>query len=618
MSADPPLPGDPLAVRLAREHLRLARRQIGRIPLPYVLIDVLLCWLLVRLGLGGPALPWFAALVVVQTWRWRYARRHAADAQADPARVLQRLASFLLALGVLRAAIVPLLFMQPLQYEQFMFTLVYLGMIAGTSASVGGELRPFLLYSLLAGGSLAMGYMLQGTAESIWVGLLILSLIAVLGAHLNDQAKGLAQFVQLAIDNERLAESLRRARDAAEAASLSKTRFFAAASHDLRQPLHALSINATTLELLATRQGDPLIKELSHSINRALGQSNGLLDSLLEISRLDAQAVKAQLQSVDLARMLASVHDEFAALAAYNGLALRLELPPEPLVASTDPLLLRRILTNLVGNALKFTPGGSVTLRAGAAPAGGPRRLTIAVIDTGPGIAEAEQERVFEEFYQIDNASRDRNLGLGLGLSIVRRTAHLLGAGLRLDSRLGQGTTVALDLPADAVDPPAACPLAAPPAVEAGMLQGLKVMLVDDEVEIRRSLQGLLLQLGCEVRCAAGQAQAMVQLDDGFMPQVLLVDHRLRGERGTDVIASLRARLGPVAAVLVTGDTEPALIQAAREAGHQVVHKPVQGPVLAGLLLDLQRQQMLQTPQSPQTPDTQVPLSSARLQAGGA
>ena len=150
------------------------------------------------------------------------------------------------------------------------------------------------------------------------------------------------------------------------------------------------------------------------------------------------------------------------------------------------------------------------------------------------------------------------------------------------------------------------------------MLQGLKVMLVDDEVEIRRSLQGLLLQLGCEVRCAAGQAQAMVQLDEGFMPQVLLVDHRLRGERGTEVIASLRARLGPVAAVLVTGDTEPALIQAARDVGHQVVHKPVQGPLLAGLLLDLQRQQMLPTPQSPQTPDTQVPLSSARLQAGGA
>jgi signal transduction histidine kinase/ActR/RegA family two-component response regulator len=589
VSVDPPLPGDPQAVRIAREHLRLARRQIGRIPLPYLLIDVFLCWLLVRLDLVLPALTWFAALVVVQTWRWRYARQHAADVQVDPAQVLQRLAAFLLALGVLRAAIVPLLFMRPLQYEHFMFTLVYLGMIAGTSASVGGELRPFLLYSLLAGGSLAMGYGLQGTPESIWIGVLILCLIAVMGAHLSDQAKGLAQFVQLAIDNERLAESLRRARDAAEAASLSKTRFFAAASHDLRQPLHALSINATTLELLATRQGDPLIKELSHSINRALGQSNGLLDSLLEISKLDAQAIKPHLQGVDLTRMLTSAHDEFAALAAYNGLALRLDLPPQPLVATTDPLLLRRILTNLVGNALKFTTCGSVTLRAGVVAGARPPRVAIAVIDTGPGIAEAEQARVFEEFYQIDNAGRDRNLGLGLGLAIVQRTASLLGAGLRLNSRPGQGTLVELDLPADTVSPPAGEDIVIPLAVEAGMLQGLKVMLVDDEVEIRRSLQGLLLQLGCELRCAAGQAQAVAHLEEGFVPQVLLVDHRLRGERGTEVIAGLRARLGPVAAVLVTGDTEPALIQAARAAGHQVVHKPVQGPVLAGLLLDLQR-----------------------------
>jgi len=202
VSADPPLPGDDLALRIAREQLRLAQRQIERIRWPYFMIEVFLCWLLVRLGLGAPALAWFAAVVVMQIWRWRYARQHVADEQADPARVLQRLASFLLVLGGLRALIVPLLFMQPLQYEHFMFTLVYLGMIAGTSASVGGQLRPFLLYSLLSGGSLAVGYGLQGTVESIWVGVLILSLIAVLGAHLNDQTKGLAKFVQLVISRK--------------------------------------------------------------------------------------------------------------------------------------------------------------------------------------------------------------------------------------------------------------------------------------------------------------------------------------------------------------------------------------------------------------------------------
>jgi signal transduction histidine kinase len=587
--ADSPAVVDALQVRLAREHLRLARRQIGRIPLPYMLIDVFLCWLLVRLGLQGPAAVWFVALFVVQSWRWRYAAQHAAETQADPQVVLRNLAFFLLGLGLLRAAVVPLLFAQPLQPEHYMFTLVYLGMIAGTSASVGGELKPFLVYALLAGGSLALGFMQHGTIESIWIGVLLLALIAVLAGHLRDQAQGLTQFVKLAIDNEQLADSLRRARDAAEAASLSKTRFFAAASHDLRQPLHALSINATTLELLAMRQGDPLIKELSNSINRALGQSNGLLDSLLEISKLDAHAVKPQLQPVDLAALLAGVRDEFAALAAHKGLAAPLPL------AATDPLLLRRILTNLVGNAVKFTTSGSVILRACLAPAGQSGRVLVVVDDTGPGIAEAEQERVFEEFYQIDNAARDRSLGLGLGLSIVQRTARLLGASLQLRSQPGQGTSITLGLPAVASAGPPAPEAAAVPVVEPGMLQGLSVLVVDDELEIQRSLEGLLRQLGCELRCAAGLTQAMAHLDDGFAPDVLLVDHRLRGERGTEVIARLRDRLGPVPALLVTGDTEPRLMQAARDAGHPVVHKPVQGPVLVGLLQQMRRTGALAT-----------------------
>ncbi len=578
--------------RIAREHLRLAMRQVGRIPLAYALIDGFLCWLVVRLGLPLPALLWVAALLSLQLVRWWMVRGVQADQVADPRPVLRRLSLLLLGLGLLRVAMVPLVFAQPVHTEHYMFTLVYLGMIAGTSASVGGQLRPFVAYGALVGGSLALAWAWAGGPAGAWVGTLIVCLLVVLALHLRDQASGLRQFVKLALDNQRLAESLRAARDASEAASQSKTRFFAAASHDLRQPLHALAINATTLELLATRQGHALIKDLSHSINRALAQSNGLLDSLLEISNLDANAVKPQLQVVDIAALLAAVREEFAALAAQKGLTLQVSLPDAaggPVLALSDPTLLRRILINLVGNALKFTTQGSVTLRAlrPAPTPGRPQRLRVVVEDTGPGIAPTEQVHVFEEFYQINNTARDRNLGLGLGLAIVRRTAALLDAPLRLRSAPGQGTALSLDLPPAAASAAPTPEPAAGVVVEPGMLAGLRVLVVDDELEIQRSLRGLLGQLGCEVLCASGSAEALAGLEAGFRPQMLLVDHRLRGEQGTQVIQALQASLGPVPAVLVTGDTEPALIQRARAAGLRVVHKPVQGQVLARVLLEL-------------------------------
>ena len=590
--AEAAAPDSDLPERIAREHLRLAQRQVDRMPLSNVLIDLFLCWLVLRLGFTLPALLWFVALFVTQMWRWRHVAGLQAATQPDPQRCLHRLTAFLLAMGLLRAVIVPLLFAQPAQIEHVMLTMVYVGLIAGTGAAAGGEVRPFVGYAALVGGSLALAWALQGNADGVWVGVLIISLVLVLGGNLRDQCCGLQQFVKLACDNEHLAASLRKARDAAEAASLSKTRFFAAASHDLRQPLHALSINATTLELLASRQADPLIKELSNSINRALSQSNGLLDSLLEISKLDAQAVKPQIQTVDLAGLLIGVREEFATLAAHKGLQMRLVLPDPPLRVTSDPQLLRRILTNLVGNAVKFTTTGGVTLSARhlephLGPAGAAPQLLIAVTDSGRGIAVEQQARVFEEFYQIDNTARDRNLGLGLGLAIVQRTAGLLGAPLRLTSAPGRGTTVELQLPASAAAAHLPDDLHPAGVVQANMLPGLRVLVVDDELEIQRSMQVLLTQLGCEVRCASGQTQALGLVEAGFQAQVLLIDHRLRSERGSDVITGLQARLGPVPAVLVTGDTEPALLQAARAAGHRVVHKPVQGQVLASLLQQL-------------------------------
>ena len=584
----PAVPQADLAQRVAREQLRHNQGQVGRLPLASALIDVFICWVVARVGLLWPALLWLSVLLAVQVWRWSAVRRALARPAVDPNAALRALSTVLVALGVLRGSLALVLFSRPVQVEHYFFTMVYVGMMAGSVGSVAGLARPFFAWGTLACGTLAAAWMAQGTADGIWQGVLILVLLLMLTGHVRDQRKGLEQFIKLAYDNERLAESLRAARDQAESASLSKTRFFAAASHDLRQPLHALSINATTLEILARRDANPMIRELSQSINRALNQSNGLLDSLLDISNLDANAVQPKLRATDLGALLASVREEFAALAAQKGLALTLDVSTTTTttaaLAWTDTDLLRRILNNLVGNALKFSHTGGVTLGAVRVPEGDARSAwRVFVSDTGPGIAASEQERVFEEFYQIGNLSRDRSKGLGLGLSIVKRTAALLGAPLQLRSRTGVGTEVELrlmqaevaqDAPSDPSDG------AADDALESGMLAGLRVLVVDDEAEILNSLQGLLAQLGCEVRCAQDGHAALAWLAQGFVPQVLLMDHRLRDESGTEVIARVCALLGPVPAVIVTGDTEPATIQLAHAAGHRVIHKPVQGAQL--------------------------------------
>ena len=577
-----------LARRVAREQLRLIQGQVGRLPLASALIDVFICWVVARVGLLGPALLWLSVLLAMQIWRWVDVRRSLARPETDPKAALRKLSTVLVALGVLRGSLALVLFSRPVQVEHYFFTMVYVGMMAGAVGSVAGLAGPYFAWGVLACGTLAAAWMAQGTADAIWQGVLILVLLVMLTGHVRDQRKGLEQFIKLAYDNERLAESLRSARDQAESASLSKTRFFAAASHDLRQPLHALSINATTLEILARRDANPMIRELSQSINRALNQSNSLLDSLLDISNLDANAVRPQLRATDLGALLANVRDEFAALAAQKGLTLSLDAPNLAARVWTDPDLLRRILNNLVGNALKFSPAGSVTLGAARAPdTDGRVTWRVFVSDTGPGIAAAQQERVFEEFFQIGNASRDRSKGLGLGLSIVKRTAALLGAPLQLHSRTGEGTRVELrlmqaeaaqDAPADSADD------APDAALETGMLAGLRVLVVDDEAEILNSLQGLLAQLGCEVRCARDGNAALAWLAQGFAPQVLLIDHRLRDESGPEVIGRCCAVLGPVPAVIVTGDTEPATIQLAHAAGHRVIHKPVHGTQLIRVL----------------------------------
>ena len=568
-----------LAQRVTRVRLRQIQAQVLRSPPAYVVTDLFLLWLVAGVGLLWTGIAWMALDSVLFMGRWFYVRARMRRPSASPQAELSRLSAFYLALGLGRALLTLWVFGQPLSDIHYLYTVVLLGLAAVGVSLVGGMARIYALWSVGMGASLAWGWLSQGSVLSLGFGFLIPMMLLMLTLFVRDQGRSQVQLVSAAYDNERLAESLRLERDKAQAANQSKTRFFAAASHDLRQPLHALAINATTLELVARRQTDPVVKELSQSINRALRQSNSLLDGLLDISRLDANAVEVRIEAVDVAALLEAVCDEFKPVAAQAGLALAVELPAAPaLWIATDAELMKRVLGNLLSNALKFTSVGGVTLAA-RCDAG---RVLISVADTGPGIALAEQERVFEEFYQIGNASRDRTLGLGLGLSIVRRSAELLGVGLRMNSAPGHGTVMELRVPA--AEPAAGAGANPLGGVEALPQLDARVLVIDDEDEILEALAGLLPHLGCEVRVATGSQQALAVLEAGFQPDVLLVDHRLRGETGPQVIAQLRERCPQVPAVLVTGDTSPLNLRSLQNIGFQVVHKPVDGQRLAQAL----------------------------------
>ncbi|HJV27591.1 MAG TPA: ATP-binding protein [Aromatoleum sp.] len=368
---------------------------------------------------------------------------------------------------------------------------------------------------------------------------------------------------------------LRERKEQAERATLSKSRFLAAASHDLRQPMHALGL---FIAELAQHQHPPQIRQLVERIAASAGAMENLLDSLLDISRLDADVVKPNVRPFALQPLL----DRIAAEERPGADARDLELKARPTDAwiSSDPVLFERILGNLVSNAVRYTRKGRVFVvcrRRG-------NRLRIEVRDNGIGIPPESQELIFQEFVQLHNPERARDKGLGLGLPIVRRLTNLLGHRLTLRSRPGKGSVFAVEVP-----------IAAPmPEVERledrrppGDLGGLSVALVDDDPLARTSMQSLLSSWGCNV-IAAGDLDALTDSlrRERKQPELIISDFRLDGTRnGVDVIRSLRALHGSdIPAVLVTGDTGEDTLRLAQQQGLPLLHKPVRPARLRALL----------------------------------
>jgi signal transduction histidine kinase/ActR/RegA family two-component response regulator len=571
-----------IAELISERCLALMLREFLRAPIPVLCADAFIAYLASgHVGVFWPSV-WFAAAAALQLYRYRLARSLERRTSLDATRTIGSLTKVFAAIGLLKAALLPTVFTTASDNDAaaFLATMVITGLAAGGVASVAGIVKALLawggpLFAVLIG-----GWLWRGGVSGNAIALLLALLFAVLLAYVRDQRQMIEELVRLVDDKESLSKSLQIERDRAEVASAGKTRFFAAASHDLRQPLHALSINATTLGLLANRSDDVRLKDVSRGIDSALSQSQSLLDGLLDISRLDARAVEANLEPMDIGALLKGIHDEYQALAAQKGLSLELTVEPESVWGLSDIDQLNRVVGNLVSNAVKFTSSGIVTLEARLNGS----QVVLRVSDTGPGIPVDEQVKVFEEFYQSGNPSRDRAQGMGLGLAIVKRTCELLAIDLELNSEPGAGTSFLLRFASAPARVPG--PVAQTPPTEevTGQRCGSSALVLDDEQQVVDSVAGYLSALGWSVRCGATGADGIAALDAGFMPDVLVVDYRLRNETGLDVIASLRRRLPGLPAVIITGDTAPDRLRELTLQANAVLHKPVNGRELSRAL----------------------------------
>ncbi|TAK93764.1 MAG: response regulator [Aquabacterium sp.] len=373
-----------------------------------------------------------------------------------------------------------------------------------------------------------------------------------------------------------LTASLKVEKDRAVNLSQSRSRFLAAASHDLRQPVHALSLFVGALRQNPSKAQSDLI--LGH-VGTAVDNLGAMFNALLDISKLDANLLQPKWQQVDLRPLMARISAEHTVLAQAKGLSLRTNLSDDVgLFVRTDPILLERVLRNLLSNAIRYTVQGRVLIRA-RVRAG---RVELVVADTGCGIAPSRREEAFEEFVQLHDAERDPEQGLGLGLAIVRRLVSLLELRLVLRSRPGRGTVFVLHLPqtlheADAPSP--SVPSAEPSAInQVGLRTGDVVIVIDDNVAIQLAMRTVLSAWGCEVYTAASAQGLMPQLMHlRQAPSLLLCDSRLSdGEDGVTAIAQIREAFNhDVPAILITGDTGPERLREAVASGLPLLHKPV-------------------------------------------
>jgi signal transduction histidine kinase len=461
--------------------------------------------------------------------------------------------------------------------------IVLAGMTGGSVASLSSYWPTYFAFALPTVLPFAIRSFVYGNALFSVLGVLSLFLLAVNLAFSRTLQRIVQDAVSLRFENIGLIRQLTEEKERAEIANRSKSQFLAAASHDLRQPTHALGLYVATLRALAQA---PVIERtaiagLAERLQTALKGMSQLLNVLLDISRLDAGVIDVEPRRFALRQELDALENQFSQAASAKGLTLKIR--STSIWLETDAVLLHNILSNLVSNAVRYTVRGGILVACRRRD----REVEIQVFDTGIGIASDQLAIIFREFYQIGNAARDREQGLGLGLAIVQRTAVLLGARIQVRSAPGRGSLFSVRLPAmhDVL----------PPDIHPDTGGGERIasrwhktlLVIDDDRDVLASMQTLLQAWGHTVVVAQSLEQAVAAARSHRAAlEMVLTDFRLASEvTGVDAIHAVFRTLGhEIPAIIITGDTSADGINATSSSGFQVVHKPLDPQEMRALI----------------------------------
>ena len=475
---------------------------------------------------------------------------------------------------------IALIFLQPSQLESVLLVAIVLtGMTAGSLVPLSTFIPAYYGFCLPALIPFSIVLLSQVTGVLVFIGYLVLAFILVNLGYSIVVNRNLAESIRLRFENLELLDNLKLQKDIAVKANTDKSRFLAATSHDLRQPLHAMDLYLGALENLLTNEEQKELFKKSRQSSIALMD---LLSALMDISRLDTGDVIVNRSIVDVSVILQNLYDEFEEQA--EQLAVELKIRARSIYVDTDPLLLSRMLRNLLSNALRHSQAKKILITSKVIA----NKVYLGVRDNGCGIPDSETGKIFSEFYQLNNPERDRNKGLGLGLAITKRLSGLLGHKIVLHTKQNRGCCFRLELSRIETDGEVNAEIN---IVQDADISGLFIMLIEDEIHVRDAMCALLKQWGCELLVADSLDNLEKELNSLSYPEpdIIIVDYRLReNKNGLQAVVELRERYqSKLPAIVISGDTDKQLARRVKSEDCVMLNKPVLPEVLRDTLYQL-------------------------------